>query len=138
MNNKKKHLKEDTSFTLSKGSSPYRIYRAPEPVLNADDKLKQNWIVRRQMQQEANIQKLQTVAEIEKLEQPLFNLFRDITNIRNMIEDCKSWPMVTQQNIDTMKEMQDIFDGMNKDIVLKIIPLLDQLGLKPNMNKGDE
>ena len=136
--NNKKHLKEDTSFTLSKGSSPYRIYRAPEPVLNADDKLKQNWIVRRQMQQEANIQKLQTVAEIEKLEQPLFNLFRDITNIRNMIEDCKSWPMVTQQNIDTMKEMQDIFDGMNKDIVLKIIPLLDQLGLKPNMNKGDE
>lgn len=135
--NKKKHLNEDTSFTLSKGSSPYRLYRAPEPVLNADDKLKQNWIIRRQIEQEANIQKLQTVAEIEKLEQPLFNLFRDITSIRNMIEDCKSWPMVTQQNIRTMKEMQDIFDGMNKDIILKIIPLLDELGLKPNMNKGE-
>lgn len=138
MKNKKKHLKEDTSFTLSKGSSPYKIYRAPDPVMNADDKLKQNWIIRRQMEQEANIQKLQTVAEIEKLEQPLFNLFRDITNIRNMIEDCKSWPMVTQENIRIMKEMQDIFDGMNKDIIMKIIPLLDQLGLKPNMNKGDE
>lgn len=135
--NKKKHLKEDTSFTLSKGSSPYKIYRAPEPVMNADDKLKQNWIIRRQMEQEANIQKLQTVAEIEKLEQPLFNLFRDITSIRNLIEDCKSWPMVTQQNIRTMKEMQDIFDGMNKDIITKIIPLLDELGLKPNMNKGE-
>ena len=135
--NRKKHLKEDTSFTLSKGSSPYKIYRAPEPVMNADDKLKQNWIIRRQMQQEANIQKLQTVAEIEKLEQPLFNLFRDITSIRNLIEDCKSWPMVTQQNIRTMKEMQDIFDGMNKDIITKIIPLLDELGLKPNMNKGE-
>ena len=138
MNNKKKHLKEDTSFTLSKGSSPYKIYRAPDPVMNADDKLKQNWIIRRQMEQEANIQKLQTVAEIEKLEQPLFNLFRDITNIRNTIEDCKSWPMVTEENIRIMKEMQDIFDGMNKDIIMKIIPLLDQLGLKPNMNKGDE
>ena len=137
MNNSKKHLKEDTSFTLSKGSSPYKIYRAPDPVMNADDKLKQNWIIRRQIEQEANIQKLQTVAEIEKLEQPLFNLFRDITNIRNLIEDCKSFPMVTQQNIDTMVEMQEIFDGMNKDIVLKIIPLLDQLGLKPNMNKGE-
>ena len=135
--NKKKHLKEDTSFTLSKGSSPYKLYRAPDPVMNADDKLKQNWIIRRQMEQEANIQKLQTVAEIEKLEQPLFNLFRDITSIRNMIEDCKSWPMVTQQNIRTMKEMQDIFDGMNKDIITKIIPLLDELGLKPNMNKGE-
>ena len=135
--NRKKHLKEDTSFTLSKGSSPYKIYRAPEPVMNADDKLKQNWIIRRQMEQEANIQKLQTVAEIEKLEQPLFDLFRDITNIRNMIEDCKAWPMVTQQNIRTMKEMQDIFDGMNKDIITKIIPLLDELGLKPNMNKGE-
>ena len=138
MNNKKKHLKEDTSFTLSKGSSPYKIYRAPDPVMNADDKLKQTWIIRRQMEQEANIQKQQTVAEIEKLEQPLFNLFRDITNIRNHIEDCKSWPMVTQENIRIMKEMQDIFDGMNKDIIMKIIPLLDQLGLKPNMNKGDE
>lgn len=137
MNNSKKHLKEDTSFTLSKGSSPYKIYRAPDPVMNADDKLKQNWIIRRQIEQQANIQKLQTVAEIEKLEQPLFNLFRDITNIRNLIEDCKSFPMVTQQNIDTMVEMQEIFDGMNKDIVLKIIPLLDQLGLKPNMNKGE-
>ena len=105
--------------------------------MNADDKLKQNWIIRRQMQQEANIQKLQTEAEIEKLEQPLFNLFRDITSIRNLIEDCKSWPMVTQQNIRTMKEMQDIFDGMNKDIITKIIPLLDELGLKPNMNKGE-
>jgi hypothetical protein len=136
--NKKKHLKEDTSFTLSKGSSPYKIYRAPDPVMNADDKLKQNWIIRRQMEQEANIQKQQTVAEIEKLEQPLCNLFRDITNIRNHIEDCKSWPMVTQENIRIMKEMQDIFDGMNKDIIMKIIPLLDQLGLKPNMNKGDE
>ena len=135
--NKKKHLKEDTSFTLSKGSSPYKIYRAPDPVMNADDKLKQNWIIRRQMEQEANIQKLQTVAEIEKLEQPLFNLFRDITSIRNLIEDCKSWPMVTQQNIRTMKEMQDIFDGMNKDIITKIIPLLDELGLKPNMNKDE-
>ena len=104
--------------------------------MNADDKLKQNWLIRRQMEQEANIQKLQTVAQIEKLEQPLFNLFRDITNIRNMIEDCKSWPMVTEQNIDTMKQMQSIFDGMNKDIITKIIPLLDQLGLKSNMNQG--
>jgi hypothetical protein len=55
--NRKKHLKEDTSFTLSKGSSPYKIYRAPDPVMNADDKLKQNWIIRRQIEQEANIQK---------------------------------------------------------------------------------
>lgn len=136
--NKKKHLKEDTSFTLSKGSSPYRIYRAPEPVFNADDKLKQNWIIRRQMEQETQIQKLQTVGEIEKLKDPIFNLFRDITNIRNLIEDSKSYPMVTQENIDIMKEMQDIFDGMNTDIITKIIPLIDQLGLKPNMNKGDE
>jgi hypothetical protein len=37
-----------------------------------------------------------------------------------------------------MKEMQNIFDNMNKDIIGKIIPLIDQLGLKPNMNKGDE
>lgn len=136
--NKKKHLKEDTSFTLSKGSSPYRIYRAPEPVFNADDKLKQNWIIRRQMEQETQIQKLQTVGEIEKLKDPIFNLFRDITNIRNLIEDSKSYPMVTQQNISIMKDMQDIFDGMNKDIITKIIPLIDQLGLQPNMNKGDE
>ena len=136
--NKKKHLKEDTSFTLSKGSSPYRIYRAPEPVFNADDKLKQNWIIRRQMEQETQIQKLQTVGEIEKLKDPIFNLFRDITNIRNLIEDSKSYPMVTQENIDIMKEMQDIFDGMNTDIITKSIPLIDQLGLKPNMNKGDE
>lgn len=136
--NKKKHFKEDTSFTLSKGSSPYRIYRAPEPVMNADDKLKQNWIIRRQMEQDANIQKLQTVGEIEKLKDPIFNLFRDITNIRNLIEDSKSYPMVTQENIDIMKEMQDVFDGMNKDIIIKIIPLIDQLGLKSNMNKGDE
>jgi hypothetical protein len=35
-----------------------------------------------------------------------------------------------------MKEMQKVFDGMNKDIIIKIIPLLDQLGLKPNMNQG--
>ena len=130
--NKKKHLKEDTSFTLSKGSSPYRIYRAPEPVFNADDKLKQNWIIRRQMEQEANIQKLQTVGEIEKLKDPIFNLFRDIINIRNLIEDSKSYPMVTQENSDTMKEMQSIFDNMNKDIVTKIIPLIDELGLKSN------
>lgn len=136
--NKKKHLKEDTSFTLSKGSSPYKLYRAPEPVMNADDKLKQTWIVRRQFEQEANIQKQQTVAEIEKLKDPIFNLFRDITNIRNLIEDSKSYPMVTDENRRTMKEMQDIFDGMNKDIIIKIIPLIDQLGLKPNMNKGDE
>ena len=135
--NKKKHLKEDTSFTLSKGSSPYKIYRAPEPVMNADEQMKQNWKVKREFEDETRFVKLQTVAEIEKLEQPLFNLFRDITSIRNMIEDCKSWPMVTQQNIRTMKEMQDIFDGMNKDIITKIIPLLDELGLKPNMNKGE-
>lgn len=135
--NRKKHLKEDTSFTLSKGSSPYKIYRAPDPVMNADEQMKQNWKVKREFEDETRFVKLQTVAEIEKLEQPLFNLFRDITSIRNMIEDCKSWPMVTQQNIRTMKEMQDIFDGMNKDIILKIIPLLDELGLKPNMNKGE-
>lgn len=135
--NKKKHLKEDTSFTLSKGSSPYKIYRAPEPVMNADEQMKQNWKVKREFEDETRFVKLQTVAEIEKLEQPLFNLFRDITSIRNLIEDCKSWPMVTQQNIRTMKEMQDIFDGMNKDIITKIIPLLDELGLKSNMNKGE-
>ena len=135
--NKKKHLKEDTSFTLSKGSSPYKIYRAPDPVMNADEQMKQNWKVKREFEDETRFVKLQTVAEIEKLEQPLFNLFRDITSIRNVIEDCKAWPMVTQQNIRTMKEMQDIFDGMNKDIITKIIPLLDELGLKPNMNKGE-
>ena len=128
--NNKKHLKEDTSFTLSKGSSPYRIYKAPEPVMNADDKLKQTWIIRRQKEQEANIQKLQTIGEIEKLKDPIFNLFRDITNIRNIIEDSKSYPMVTEENIRIMKEMQDVFDGMNKDIVAKIIPMIDQLGLK--------
>lgn len=130
MKNSKKHLKEDTSFTLSKGSSPYKIYRAPEPVMNADDKLKQNWIIRRQMEQEANIQKLQTVGELDKLKDPIYNLFRDITNIRNLIEDSKSYPMVTKQNIDIMNQVQKVFDNMNKDIVTKIIPLLDQLGLK--------
>lgn len=130
MNNSKKHLKEDTSFTLSKGSSPYRIYRAPEPVMNADDKLKQNWIIRRQMEQEANIQKLQTVGEIEKLKDPIFNLFRQIIDIRNIIEDSKSYPMVTQQNIDTMNDIQHILDDMNKKIVGDIIPMLDELGLK--------
>lgn len=128
--NKKKHLKEDTSFTLSKGSSPYKIYRAPEPVMNADDKLKQTWIIRRQMEQEANIQKLQTVGEIEKLKDPIFNLFRDIITIYNLIEDSKSYPMVTDENRLTMKEMQEIFENMNKDIISKIIPMIDKLGLK--------
>lgn len=128
--NRKKHLKEDTSFTLSKGSSPYKIYRAPEPVLNADDKLKQNWIIRRQMEQEANIQKLQTVGEIEKLKDPIFNLFRDIISIYNLIEDSKSYPMVTDENRHTMKEMQEVFENMNKDIISKIIPMIDKLGLK--------
>lgn len=128
--NRKKHLKEDTSFTLSKGSSPYKIYRAPEPVLNADDKLKQNWIIRRQMEQEANIQKLQTVGEIEKLKDPIFNLFRDIISIYNLIEDSKSYPMVTDENRHTMKEMQEVFENMNKDIISKVIPMIDKLGLK--------
>ena len=128
--NKKKHLKEDTSFTLSKGSSPYKIYRAPEPVMTADDKLKQTWIIRRQMEQEANIQKLQTVGEIEKLKDPIFNLFRDIITIYNLIEDSKSYPMVTDENRLTMKEMQEIFENMNKDIISKIIPMIDKLGLK--------
>lgn len=134
MKNNKKHLKEDTSFTLSKGSSPYRIYRAPEPVFNADEQLHQNWIIRRQMEQEANFQKLQTVGEIEKLKDPIFNLFRDITEIRNIIEDSKSYPMVTQENRDIMTDMQKVFDDMNKQIVGVIIPLIDQLGLKTNMN----
>lgn len=137
MKNNKKHLKEDTSFTLSKGSSPYRIYRAPEPVFNADEQLHQNWIIRRQMEQEANFQKLQTVGEIEKLKDPIFNLFRDITEIRNIIEDSKSYPMVTQENRDIMTDMQKVFDDMNKQIVGVIIPLIDQLGLKSNMNQGE-
>lgn len=128
--NKKKHLREDTSFTLSKGSSPYKIYRAPDPVMNADNQMKQNWQIKRMIQDETRMVKLQTVGQIEKLKDPIYNLFRDITNIRNLIEDSKSFPMVTQENIDTMKEMQSIFDNMNKDIVTKIIPLLDQLGLK--------
>jgi hypothetical protein len=33
-----------------------------------------------------------------------------------------------------MNEMQEIFDGMNKDIVMKIIPLIDQLGMQPFVN----
>ena len=103
MNNNKKHLKEDTSFTLSKGSSPYRIYRAPDPVMNDDARMKRNWEVRREFEDETRMQKQQTVAQIEKLEQPLFNLFRDITNIRNFIEECKTFPMVTNENIDTME-----------------------------------
>lgn len=28
--------------------------------------------------------------------------------------------------------MQEIFDNMNKDIIGKIIPLIDQLGMKPS------
>lgn len=132
--NKKKHLKEDNTFVLSKGSSPYKLYRAPEPVMNDDNKMKQNWKVQREIEDEARLQKLQTVGEIEKLKDPIFNLFRDITSIRNTIEDSKSWPMVTQQNIRIMNEMQEIFDGMNKDIVMKIIPLIDQLGMQPFVN----
>lgn len=137
MKNNKKHLKEDTSFTLSKGSSPYRIYRAPEPVFNADQQLHQNWIIRRQLEQEANFQKLQTVGEIEKLKDPIFNLFRDITDIRNIIEDSKSYPMVTDENRVIMTDMQRVFDDMNKQIVGVIIPLIDQLGIKSNMNQGE-
>lgn len=50
MNYHKKHLKEDTSFTLSKGSSPYKIYRAPDPVMNADEQMKRNWKFRRELE----------------------------------------------------------------------------------------
>ena len=136
MKNKRKSINQDTSFTLSKGSSPYRIYRAPQPVMNADQKMRQNWIIRRQLQQQANIQKRQTVAQIDKLKQPILKLFIDITNIRNLVQDSKSWPMVTQQNIDIMSNIQQVFDGMNNDIIGKIIPLLDELGIKQNFNQG--
>ena len=51
MKNKKKHLREDTSFTLSKGSSPYKIYRAPDPVMNADIQMKNNWEVQRAIEE---------------------------------------------------------------------------------------
>lgn len=50
MNYHKKHLKEDTSFALSKGSSPYKIYRAPDPVMNADEQMKRNWKYRRELE----------------------------------------------------------------------------------------
>lgn len=137
MNNRKKYMKEDVSFTLSKGSSPYRIYRAPDPVYNADQQLHQNWLIRKQMEHEANIQKLQTVGAIDKLKDPIFNLFRDITDIRNAIEDSKSYPMVTDENRDIMTDMQTVFDEMNNQIIGVIIPLIDKLGLQPNLNKGE-
>lgn len=38
--------------------------------------------------------------------------------------------MVTQENIDKMKEIQDVFDEMNKNIIIKVIPMLDELGIK--------
>lgn len=38
--------------------------------------------------------------------------------------------MVTQENIDKMEEIQEVFDEMNKNIITKIIPMLDELGLK--------
>lgn len=104
--------------------------------MNDDARMKRNWEVRREFEDETRMQKQQTVAQIEKLEQPLFNLFRDITNIRNFIEECKTFPMVTNENIDTMEQIQEIFDGMNKEIIIKVIPLIDKLGLKPNMNQG--
>ena len=57
MNNNKKQLKEDTSFTLSKGSSPYKIYRAPDPVMNADIQMKNNWEVQRMIEDETRMVK---------------------------------------------------------------------------------
>lgn len=130
---KRTRLNEDTSFTLSKGGSPYRIYRAPNPVFNADDSMKQNWIVKRQQEQQANIQKQVTVGEIEKLKEPIYNLFRDIIEIRNTVERSKSYPMVTQKHVAVMNELQKVLDGMNDDITGKIIPLIDKLGLKSFM-----
>ncbi len=94
MKNNKKDLSQNVTFTLSKGSSPYKLYRAPEPIFNADDKLKQQWFIQRQRQQQANIQKLQTVGQFDKIAPMIIKLYQDITIIRNFIEDSKSYPFV--------------------------------------------
>lgn len=130
MKNNKKDLSQNVTFTLSKGSSPYKLYRAPEPIFNADDKLKQQWFIQRQRQQQANIQKLQTVGQFDKIAPMIIKLYQDITNIRNFIEDSKSYPFVQSEHVQTMNSIQSSFDQMNNTIISKIIPQIDTLGFQ--------
>lgn len=133
----KKHLNEDNNYSILRNPSPYRIGRAPGAEMNADEKLKQQYLMRRAEEVATFQEKLQVIGQMEKVKPMMADLFRDITMLRNFVEGEQKEPLATAEHVKTLKAMVDKFDEMNNILTTEIIPLCDELAVTEPYTKNE-
>lgn len=127
---KKKQLNEFNSWSTVRTPSPYKITRAPNPVMNADSKLKQDYFYQKAEENQNFIEKKQLVGQLDGLQPMIMDVYQQFTNMRNLIEKTKSHPLATDKQKKVMSNIQKIIDIYNETMLNDIVPMLDELGVE--------
>ena len=130
MSKKKKKINEYVSWGVNTKAPIYKIGLAPSPVFNADAKLKQDYFQQKAEENETMFQKLMLVADLDKLRPIIERVFMDLTNMRNMLEKGYDDIVATDEQKKTIKKIQREFDEFNFNLLNKIVPMLDELGME--------
>lgn len=133
----KNPINEDNNYSILRNPSPYRIGRAPGAEMNADEKLKKQYLMRRAEEVATFQEKLPVIGQMEKIKPMMADLFRDITMIRNFIQQEENEPLASAEHKSTMETMITKFDEMNNILTNDIIPLCDNLAIDGALSSND-
>ena len=126
----KKPVNEYVSWGVNSKAPIYKIGLAPNYVLNADQKLKQDYFQQKAEENETLNQKLKLIGDLDKLKPVIERVFMDLTNMRNALQHNHDSIVATDEQKVTIKNIQKEFDMFNNTLLTKIVPMLDELGLE--------
>lgn len=133
MKGAKKKINEGNDWGILRNPSPYRIGRDPGYADNADDRLKQTYLMRRAEEMNNFYEKKQLKAQLDKLEPMLVDVYQRLIQIQTFIIQQENDPLLTNKDRKTMDSMIADISNFSNDLIQKCIKRLDTLANdKPN------
>lgn len=123
----KQKINED--YSILKNPSPYQIGKAPGFVRDKMPEMELQFQLRRAEEAQTFFQKKQMIAQLEQLEQPIMNLYRELINVRNMLDEKSKLPLIPNDKLAIMNKMCKKLDKVNKFITVNLLQDLDKLTL---------
>lgn len=106
----------------------YQIAPAGPVVLDYSEHDKEAFIRRRELEQQAIIQKSQMIGNLDATEGQIINLFKQISDLKQNIIGYYDFPFITRQQKRAIKNIQKNLDQISMLLTNDVLSNLDELG----------
>jgi hypothetical protein len=122
----RKRINEE--FSTLRNNSPYKIRRDKGFVQDATPQMNQRYLLNKAMEVNNFYERQRMFGEFDKMEPLFVDLFKQITYIREFLENQLQQPLINKKQISVIRGLAKKLDKINDIISSEVLDELDKLG----------